>query len=257
MFKDFGIFILDFVDVQFQVDFDVVVVVIGLLVVFKICILGYDGKGQKVLCQLVDVQGVFVELGSVLCIFEGFVLFIGEVLLVVVCVCDGEMCFYLLVYNIYDSGIFKFFVVSSVYLLQVLVEDYVGCVLVWFDYVGVLVFEFFEVDGGLKVNEIVLCVYNFGYWIIEGVECSQFENYLCVVVGLLLGLIVKVGESVMFNFIGVVFLVVQVVVVVDCYLYYYGKVFKNGCKVGYVILCCVDWVMLQVCIVEVEVLIEV
>ena len=65
---------------------------------------------------------------------------------------DGETRFYPLVHNTHDSGILKLSVASSGHPLQALAEDYVGRVLARLDYVGVLAFEFFEVDGGLKAN---------------------------------------------------------------------------------------------------------
>ncbi|MCH2870194.1 ATP-grasp domain-containing protein, partial [Listeria monocytogenes] len=68
--------------------------------------------------------------------------------------------FYPLVHNTHDSGILKLSVASSGHPLQALAEDYVGRVLARLDYVGVLAFEFFEVDGGLKANEIAPRVHN-------------------------------------------------------------------------------------------------
>lgn len=154
MFKDLGIPTPDFADVQSQADLDAAAAAIGLPAVLKTRTLGYDGKGQKVLRQPADVQGAFAELGSVPCILEGFVPFTGEVSLVAVRARDGETRFYPLVHNTHDSGILKLSVASSGHPLQALAEDYVGRVLARLDYVGVLAFEFFEVDGGLKANEI-------------------------------------------------------------------------------------------------------
>ncbi|HBM65770.1 MAG TPA: 5-(carboxyamino)imidazole ribonucleotide synthase, partial [Pseudomonas sp.] len=89
---------------------------------------------------------------------------------------DGETCFYPLVHNTHESGILRLSVASQAHPLQALAEDYVGRVLQKLDYVGVMAFEFFEVDGGLKANEIAPRVHNSGHWTIEGAECSQFEN---------------------------------------------------------------------------------
>ncbi|CAM5301391.1 N5-carboxyaminoimidazole ribonucleotide synthase OS=Stutzerimonas stutzeri OX=316 GN=purK PE=3 SV=1 [Stutzerimonas stutzeri] len=100
--------------------------------------------------------------------------FTGEVSLIAVRGRDGD----------YESGILRLSVASSNHPLQALAEDYVGRVLEKLDYVGVLAFEFFEVDGGLKANEIAPRVHNSGHWTIEGAECSQFENHLRAVAGL-------------------------------------------------------------------------
>ncbi|HCP53627.1 MAG TPA: 5-(carboxyamino)imidazole ribonucleotide synthase, partial [Pseudomonas sp.] len=134
---------------------------------------GYDGKGQKVLRSEQDVTGAFAELGSVPCILEGFVPFTGEVSLVAVRGRDGETRFYPLVHNTHNSGILELSIASTDHPLQSLAEDYVGRVLKKLDYVGVMAFEFFEIDGGLKANEIAPRVHNSGHWTIEGAECSQ------------------------------------------------------------------------------------
>jgi 5-(carboxyamino)imidazole ribonucleotide synthase len=240
MFKDLGIPTPEFADIQSQADLDAAVAAIGLPAVLKTRTLGYDGKGQKLLRKPADVAGAFAELGSVPCILEGFVPFTGEVSLIAVRGRDGETCFYPLVHNTHESGILRLSVASSSHPLQALAEDYVGRVLEYLDYVGVLAFEFFEVDGGLKANEIAPRVHNSGHWTIEGAECSQFENHLRAVAGLPLGSTAKLGESAMLNFIGEVPEVARVVAIEDCHLHHYGKAFKAGRKVGHATLRCPD-----------------
>jgi 5-(carboxyamino)imidazole ribonucleotide synthase len=202
------------------------------------------------------VVGTFAELGSVPCLLEGFVPFTGEVSLVAVRGRDGETRFYPLVHNTHESGILRLSVASQAHPLQALAEDYVGRVLQKLDYVGVMAFEFFEVDGGLKANEIAPRVHNSGHWTIEGAECSQFENHLRAVAGLPLGSTAKVGESAMLNFIGEVPAVDKVVAIGDCHLHHYGKAFKVGRKVGHATLRCHDMATLERKIAEVEALIS-
>ncbi|MNC16512.1 N5-carboxyaminoimidazole ribonucleotide synthase [compost metagenome] len=256
LFKDLGIPTPAFANVLDQADLDHAVIEIGLPAVLKTRTLGYDGKGQKVLRKPEDVVGAFAELGSVPCILEGFVPFSGEVSLVAVRGRDGETRFYPLVHNTHVNGILNLSVASSNHPLQALAEDYVGRVLKQLDYVGVLAFEFFEVDGGLKANEIAPRVHNSGHWTIEGAECSQFENHLRAVAGLPLGSTAKVGESAMLNFIGSVPPVDKVVAIDDCHLHHYGKAFKAGRKVGHATLRSKDLATLQARIKDVEALIE-
>jgi 5-(carboxyamino)imidazole ribonucleotide synthase len=256
MFKDLGIPTPAFADIQSQADLDAAVASIGLPAVMKTRTLGYDGKGQKVLRKPEDVVGAFAELGSVPCILEGFVPFTGEVSLVAVRARDGETRFYPLVHNRHDSGVLALSIASTAHPLQALAEDYVGRVLKQLDYVGVLAFEFFEVDGGLKANEIAPRVHNSGHWTIEGAECSQFENHLRAVAGLPLGSTAKVGESAMLNFLGSVPEVSKVVAIEDCHLHHYGKAFKDGRKVGHATLRCADMATLKARIAEVEALIQ-
>ena len=256
MFKDLGIPTPDFADIQSQADLDAAVAAIGLPAVLKTRTLGYDGKGQKVLRKAEDVLGAFAELGSVPCLLEGFVPFTGEVSLVAVRGRDGETRFYPLVHNRHDSGVLALSIASTDHPLQALAEDYVGRVLKQLDYVGVLAFEFFEVDGGLKANEIAPRVHNSGHWTIEGAECSQFENHLRAVTGLPLGSTAKVGESAMLNFLGEVPAVEKVTAIADCHLHHYGKAFKAGRKVGHATLRCADMTTLKARIAEVEALIN-
>lgn len=255
MFKELSIPTPAFADIQSQADLDAAAASIGLPAVLKTRTLGYDGKGQKVLRAASDVVDAFAELGSVPCLLEGFVPFSGEVSLVAVRGRDGETRFYPLVHNTHDSGILSLSVASSDHPLQALAEDYASRVLNKLNYVGVLAFEFFEVDGGLKANEIAPRVHNSGHWTIEGSECSQFENHLRAVAGLPLGPTTKVGESAMLNFIGVVPDVSKVVAIDDCHLHHYGKAFKVGRKVGHATLRCADRATLDAKIAAVQALI--
>ena len=255
MLKDLGIPTPEFADVLSQGDLDAAVARIGLPAVLKTRTLGYDGKGQKVLRKARDVAGAFAELGSVPCILEGFVPFTGEVSLIAVRARDGQTCFYPLVHNTHENGILRLSVASSNHPLQALAEEYASRVLTKLDYVGVLAFEFFEIDGGLKANEIAPRVHNSGHWTIEGAECSQFENHLRAITGLPLGSTAKLGESAMLNFIGEVPAVAEVIAVQDCHLHHYGKAFKAGRKVGHATLRCPDRATLDRQITAVETLI--
>lgn len=256
MLKELGIPTPEFADVLSQDDLNAAVASIGLPAVLKTRTLGYDGKGQKVLRKAEDVVGAFAELGSVPCILEGFVPFTGEVSLIAVRGRDGQTCFYPLVHNTHEEGILRLSIASTSHPLQALAEDYASRVLTKLDYVGVLAFEFFEIDGGLKANEIAPRVHNSGHWTIEGAECSQFENHLRAVTGLPLGSTAKLGESAMLNFIGEVPPVAKVIAVEDCHLHHYGKAFKAGRKVGHATLRCPDRATLDRQITAVESLIE-
>jgi 5-(carboxyamino)imidazole ribonucleotide synthase len=240
MFQDLSIPTPEFADIQSQNNLDAAVTRMGLPAVMKTRTLGYDGKGQKVLRHPDDVAGAFAELGSVPCILEAFVPFSGEVSLIAVRGRDGDTAFYPLVHNTHEQGILRLSVASTDHPMQTLAEEYAGRVLKQLDYVGVLAFEYFEIDGGLKANEIAPRVHNSGHWTIEGAECSQFENHLRAITGLPLGSTAKLGESAMLNFIGEVPAVDKVTAINDCHLHHYGKAFKIGRKVGHATLRCAD-----------------
>lgn len=256
MFRELEIPTPEFADIQSQADLDAAVATIGLPAVMKTRTLGYDGKGQKVLRKAEDVAGAFAELGSVPCLLEGFVPFDGEVSLIAARGRDGETVFYPLVHNSHETGILRLSIASTAHPLQALAEDYASRVLNKLDYVGVLAFEFFEVEGGLKANEIAPRVHNSGHWTIEGSECSQFENHLRAIAGLPLGSTRKVGESAMLNLIGSVPPVSKIIAFEDCHLHHYGKAFKDGRKVGHITLRCANRSVLDRQIMALETLID-
>lgn len=100
------------------------------------------------------------------------------------------------------------------------------------NYVGVMVMECFVIVEGLLINELVLWVYNSGYWMQNGVFISQFELYLWVIIGLLLLLLVVNSLLVMINLIGIDFNYDWLKLLL-VYLYWYDKEVCLGCKVGY------------------------
>lgn len=233
LFRSLGIPVAPFAAVDSQADLEQAVSNIGLPAVLKTRTLGYDGKGQKVLRVAADASNAFAELGSVPCILEDFVEFTGEVSLIAVRGRDGASKSYPLVHNTHSDGILRVSIASHQHPLQALAEQFTSAVLEHLDYVGVMAFEFFEVNGGLTANEIAPRVHNSGHWTIEGAECSQFENHLRAITGLPLGSTAKLGESAMINFIGTVPDVAGLAAIADCHVHDYSKAFKDGRKVGH------------------------
>jgi len=240
LFRSLDVPVAPYAAIDSQADLEQAAASIGLPAVLKTRTLGYDGKGQKVLRDPADVSGAFAELGSVPCILEDFVEFSGEVSLIAVRGRDGTSKCYPLVHNTHDAGILRVSIASDQHPLQALAEQYTSAVLDHLDYVGVMAFEFFEVDGGLKANEIAPRVHNSGHWTIEGAECSQFENHLRAITGLPLGSTAKIGESAMVNFIGSVPEIARLAAIAECHVHDYGKAFKEGRKVGHATVRSVD-----------------
>jgi 5-(carboxyamino)imidazole ribonucleotide synthase len=104
------------------------------------------------------------------------------------------------------------------------------------DYVGVLAFEFFVVDGQLLANEIAPRVHNSGHWTIEGAETSQFENHLRAITGLPLGSTRLRGASLMLNFIGELPPLPLMASIENLHVHQYGKTPKPLRKVGHATL---------------------
>ncbi|MFB1009968.1 MAG: 5-(carboxyamino)imidazole ribonucleotide synthase [Thiopseudomonas sp.] len=236
MFRELGIPVTGFANVESQQQLDEAVAAMGLPAILKTRTLGYDGKGQKVLRTAADVAGAHAELGGVPCLLEAFVNFSGEVSVIAVRGRNGEIACYPLAHNTHRDGILELSVASDNHPQQALAEDYARRVLEQLDYVGALGFEFFEVDGGLMANEIAPRVHNSGHWTIEGAECSQFENHLRAIAGLPLGSTARVGHSAMVNCIGRMPGNAQVLPLADVHVHNYGKAEKPGRKVGHVTL---------------------
>ena len=254
LFRDLAIPTPPFANIESQQDLEFAVAQIGLPAVLKTRQLGYDGKGQKVLRDQQDVAGAFAALGNVPCLLEGFVNFSGEVSLIAVRGRSGATRFYPLVHNTHRDGILRLSIASTTHPLQKLAEDYAARTLNHLNYVGVLAFEFFEINGGLTANEIAPRVHNSGHWTIEGAECSQFENHLRAISGLPLGSTAKLGESAMVNFIGSIPPLEQLAALEYCHPHVYGKAFKPGRKVGHATLRCLDRALLEESICELEAL---
>lgn len=236
LFQQLGIATAPLADIGSQADLDTAVARIGLPAVLKTRTLGYDGKGQKVLRQLADVEDAFAELGTVPMILEGFVDFDHEVSCIGVRSTSGELAFYPLVCNEHRQGMLYRSQPFADHPLQRQAEQAVGEVMTALDYVGVLAFEFFVVADQLLANEIAPRVHNSGHWTIEGSVCSQFENHLRAVAGLPLGATQTRGPVALYNLIGALPDRSQVLAIAGAHWHDYGKAPRRGRKLGHITL---------------------
>lgn len=234
LFQELEIPTASFANIEHPKDLDLALVSTGLPAILKTRTLGYDGKGQVVVRHKEQLAQAWNQLGRVPCILEAMVPFTAEASLLAVRDRMGALCFYPLVQNIHQNGVLRLSMPSTDHPLQAMAEAYAQVLLEHFDYVGVLGFEFFEVEGILKANEIAPRVHNSGHWTIEGAHCSQFENHLRAISGLPLGDVRTVGESAMLNFLGSIPPVARILSIEDAHVHHYGKAFRAGRKVGHV-----------------------
>ena len=209
---------------------------IGLPAIVKTRTLGYDGKGQRLLKNLTDIEGLFESLGSVPLIYEGFVDFDCEVSCIAVRSAAGETRVYPLVENVHRQGVLHSSTPTRQHPLQHLAEQHASTVMDHLGYVGVLTFEFFVQGGLLIANEMAPRVHNSGHWTIEGAQCSQFENHIRAISGLPLGSTEALGYSMMYNLIGCDIDTHALLAVDGSCLHDYRKAPKPGRKVGHVTL---------------------
>tara|TARA_Y100000768_G_scaffold386342_1_gene374517 strand:- start:5707 stop:6789 length:1083 start_codon:yes stop_codon:yes gene_type:complete len=146
---------------------------------------GYDGKNQLNCGE--DNSKLENLLSNNKCIIEEIVEFSTEVSLICSRQADNKILFYPLIENFHKGGILKY----SIFpyhneQIQAVAEKYATDLLNHFEYVGVLVIEFFVTkDGKLIANEMAPRVHNSGHWSIEGSSMSQFEMHIRAITGTL------------------------------------------------------------------------
>lgn len=240
-FQQLGIPTPPFAAVDSREQFESALAQIGLPAVLKTRRFGYDGKGQAVLRTTEEAEAAWALLGGRPLILEGFVPFDRELSLIAVRFLDGEVACYPLVENWHVGGILHRSIAPADNLGEELTEraqEYAVRVLEELNYVGVLAIEWFQDGPRLLANEMAPRVHNSGHWTIEGAQTSQFENHLRAVCGLPPGSTQPVGHSVMYNFIGELPTLTEVLNVPGAHYHSYGKPARPGRKLGHVTIQC-------------------
>ena len=160
---------------------------------------GYDGKNQLKCDEEKELLNNLLSKND--CIIEKIVDFKTEVSLICVRQDEDTIFFYPLIENFHKSGILRYSIfpiqMSS---LQDVAEEYATSLLNYFNYVGVLVIEFFvSKDGSLIANEMAPRVHNSGHWSIEGCSMSQFESHIRAITGQLTTFADDFKPSIMMN----------------------------------------------------------
>lgn len=199
---------------------------------------GYDGKGQVHLHSAEEIATAWQSLQNQPLLVENKVPFVREVSCIAARSFQGKIVFYPLVVNQHQQGILKMSTLGDISVaLQHLAESYVRRIMEALNYVGVLTVEFFQVGEGLIANEMAPRVHNSGHWTIEGADVSQFENHIRAITGLPLGSTQTKPHVAMFNFIGTVPPLPEVLNLPQAHYHLYGKTPRHGRKLGHVTLC--------------------
>ena len=242
LFRELGIPVPDFADIDSRAALDAAVVTLGTPCILKTRRLGYDGKGQFRIKSPADVDAAWdalgAQAGTVGLILEGFVAFQRELSVIAVRGQDGEFRAWPLTENWHVDG------VLSASLAPACVDDAMNAVALSharmiadaLDYVGVFALELFCRDGELLANELAPRVHNSGHWTIEGSETSQFQNHLRAVLGLPLGDTRTLGVACMLNWIGAMPDAAPVLREASGHWHDYGKQPRTGRKVGHATL---------------------
>lgn len=221
---------------------------LGLPIVLKTAMGGYDGKGQFVIREPHQIETAWAELGAAkTLIAESFVKFSREVSIIAVRGQDGEIRTWDLAENHHHHGILSHSIVPAPNSqnLQPVAQDYITHLLNHLNYVGVLTLELFVTEQGLYANEMAPRVHNSGHWSIEGAVCSQFENHIRAVAGLPLGSTQTIRPTVMVNIIGKYPQSAQVLQLNGAHLHLYNKSERTGRKLGHITLMPIDGLTLS------------
>ncbi|MGF1717237.1 5-(carboxyamino)imidazole ribonucleotide synthase [Photobacterium chitinilyticum] len=226
-------------------DLDRAIDAVGIPMVLKSALGGYDGKGQWRLKSHEDTDQIWQEIDSFLAatpdqaiVAEEFVSFDREVSLIGARGEDGSMAIYSLTENIHINGVLSLsMAVEGNSELQNQAEAMFFALAESLDYIGVLAIEFFDVGGRLLVNEIAPRVHNSGHWTQQGAETCQFENHLRAVCGMPLGDTSLLRPTAMVNILGEDTLPNTIMALPQCHIHWYGKEKRPGRKMGHINVC--------------------
>lgn len=223
-------------------DFLDAVETVGIPMVLKTALGGYDGKGQWRLKNHDDLDSIWHEMEEALIqtpnqaiVAEEFVPFCREVSLVGVRDKNGQVAMYPITENVHVNGVLSLSIAAEANSsVQHQAEQMFTAVADSLDYVGVLALEFFDVDGTLLVNEIAPRVHNSGHWTQQGAVTCQFENHLRAVCHLPLGSTELLQPTAMVNILGEDTLSPDVLAMNACHVHWYGKDKRSGRKMGHI-----------------------
>ena len=242
LFRELGIPVPDFADIDSRAALDAAVAWLGTPCILKTRRLGYDGKGQFRIKAAADLDAAWdalgAQAGTVGLILESFVAFEREMSVVAVRGQDGEFRAWPLTENWHVEGVLSASLAPARVdaAMQAVALSHARKLAEALDYVGVFALELFCRDGELLANELAPRVHNSGHWTIEGSETSQFQNHLRAVLGLPLGDTRMLGVACMLNWIGAMPDALAVLGEASGHWHDYGKQPRAGRKVGHATL---------------------
>ena len=206
--KGLGIATADYADVSSTADLRNTVAKLGLPAVLKTRRFGYDGKGQVVIRNGDNLDGVWKQLASNAAILESLVPFEREISVVAARGADGRIVCFDVTENDHRDHILKTSMVPARITAALAAEarQIAETIATAFDYIGVLAVEMFVAPEGrphrILVNEIAPRVHNPGHWTLDGATVSQFEQHIRAIAGWPLAEVRRHGAVTMTNLIG-------------------------------------------------------
>lgn len=233
-----------YTEVHNKAELEAAVQHLGLPLVLKSALEGYDGKGQWRLKQMEQLDAVWTEIAQFLkqaskkakqgIVAEQFIPFDYEVSLVGARSKNGDTVFYPLTENHHVNGVLSVSLARPEHPLQALAERMFQAIADELDYIGVLAIEFFVVGEQLLVNELAPRVHNSGHWTQQGADTSQFANHIRAVCDLPLGATSVLRPTLMVNILGLDQLPDALLTIPGLHLHWYGKTARPGRKMGHI-----------------------
>jgi 5-(carboxyamino)imidazole ribonucleotide synthase len=179
----------------------------GYPMMLKVCMGGYDGRGNYLIRSIVDIQEAFLALGGGknLLMVEKFVDFSMEISVLACRGRDGTVAIYPVAQNEHrEEQLYETMAPADIYTdTRDSAMAVARRVMEVFDGVGMFCVEMFVTKNGkVLVNEIAPRPHNSGHYTIEGCTSSQFENHVRAVCGLPLGSTKLIRPTVMRNILG-------------------------------------------------------
>jgi 5-(carboxyamino)imidazole ribonucleotide synthase len=163
---------------------------LGLPVVLKSAMAGYDGKGQWHIHNHEQLSAFCLENQAGNWLVESKINFEREISILAARSTNGDVALYPPTENRHSDGILLTSIAPAGNVSADILAEGFECMrslLEALDYVGVLAVEFFVTDQGLLINELAPRVHNSGHWTLNSEATSQFENHLRAILGMSLG----------------------------------------------------------------------
>jgi len=166
---------------------------------------GYDGKGQRKVHSIAELEAAWSELPAEEFILERFVDFVSELSVVAARGGDGVMATYGPIANTHRNHILDMSMAPADLPPSIAQEalDMTRTILTELDVIGVLCVEFFLTsDDKLLVNELAPRPHNSGHLTVDAHAACQFEQQLRAVCGLPLAAATQLRPAAMANLLG-------------------------------------------------------
>lgn len=202
--KNAGLVCPRFSPIYSKEDLNLAIQNLGLPIVLKTCMFGYDGKGQIVLRDLNHLQEAYklIEVGE--CIAEEFVPFDFEVSAIGVRNLKNHFDILPISKNVHIHNILHKSIVPAGIdeELTQKIQQSVKQLMTYLNLYGILAIEFFVKGKELYFNEMAPRPHNSGHYSIEGCNVSQFEQLVNIVMKDELEKSVLLHPTIMVNVLG-------------------------------------------------------